>query len=594
MGAFDLGFQQGAGAGAEDLARSRQLQDQQRQQNLQRNWSILNDPNSTDDVKQAAGQDIQNQYPTPAHKGTFLSDILHIHAKNQAANGNNSPATSNASAAPDDSSSASPIAPPPSAPLPASGKDQLGVPFDFSQPAQAAPSVPAPSPAATSAPAPSPSGPNLKSVASASTPQAAMDLWKQYRGPTAIAEDVAQTRAKNAAGFAQTLADKNNASRIMEAQIRAHGNVSMQRLDAAAQSLGAEDFASAQPDVKMAAMKNLATANRAPAWKSVTDGNSIYAVNSLDPNQRTLLGHKDDLTQRQEFRTMTNPDGSTFLVPVTVWSKKGSSTPVMETQDDQGSAAPMSSTTPQGPASVTPALPVYATPSSPSTPSAATPGSSPSATQGSAPISSATPQAVPGAAPSPSNPGARQPGTRPVGAAVKSSSAPTRIPSSSVGTPIPFGGKPSELTKSDTSQYTKLAEDSNAKQESLQIAQEASRSPSPTSDKALVYAWVRSNVQGAGRMTQSEFQNALSTGSFDQRIANWWSQATTGKMTPEIRQMIMTDIQRSARTSQTMADSARNQVQQDIGQKPKSTKTPSSPGGAPKNAADYLKSIGLQ
>ena len=85
MGAFNIGFEQGTQTGMNDIARQRQLQDEQRQQTLQRNWSILNDPISSDDVKQAAGQDIQNQYPTPAHKGTFLSDILHIHAKNQAA-----------------------------------------------------------------------------------------------------------------------------------------------------------------------------------------------------------------------------------------------------------------------------------------------------------------------------------------------------------------------------------------------------------------------------------------------------------------------------------------------------------------------------
>lgn len=573
MGAFDLGFQQGAGAGAGDLARSRQLQDEQRQQNLQRNWSILNDPNSTDDVKQAAGQDIQNQYPTPSHKGAFLSDILHIHAKNQAAQAQQ-PAQTPSPAQP-----VSPAQPSSSAQAPAPpATDQLGVPYTSgpSAPPATTPSAP------TSPPQPLAA---VKAAGAAPTPQAALDLWKQYRGPTAINEGIAQDRAKAAAGFAQTLADKNNASRELEARIRVGGNVSMQKLNAAAQSLGAEDFASASPDLKMQAMKNMASANRAPAWKSVTDGNSIYAVNSLDPTQRTLLGHKDDLTQRQEFRTMTNPDGSTFLVPVTVWSKKGSSTPVMETQDDQGGAAPVSASTPQGPDGASQAPAAATTPTGASASPSATP-------QTGAPVSSATPQGVPGAS---ANPGARQPGSRPAGGAVKAAPTSSRIPSSSVGAPIPFGGKPSELTKSDTSQYTKLAEDANAKQESLQLAQTAARSPSPSSDQQLVYSWVRSNVQGAGRMTQTEFNQAARIGSLGDKANTWWSMATTGKLTPHIRQMMLTDIQNAAATSQQSAENARSQVQQDMnpGKKPTSTNTPSGPGGAPKDAASYLQSIGV-
>lgn len=526
MGAtgFDLLAQAGAQSGLEQNQHARQLQDEQRQQNLQRNWSILNDPNSADDVKQAAGQDIKNQYPTPEHKGTFLSDFLHLHLGHKSAQPI-TPAQAPTSAQPTSSAQG-----------PSSGAvDQLGVPYS------------------SSAPAPTQSTPPLAAAGAAATPQAAMDLWKKYRGPQAIQESMAEERAKNAAGFAQTLADKNNAARIEEAHIRAHGNVSMQKMDAAAQSLGAEDFASASPDIKMAAMKAMASANRAPAWKSVTDGNDVYAVSSLDPTKRTLLGHKNDLTERQEFRTMSNPDGSTFLVPVTVWTKKGSSTPVMETQDDQGGS-------PQP--------------------------------QSGAPVSSATPQGVPSA--QEANPGARVAGTAPGGGAKKQ--APTRIPSSSVGAPIPFGGKPSELTKSDTSQYTKLAEDANSKQEALQSAQLASRSPSPSSDQQLIYSWVRANVQGAGRMTQQEFTQAARIGSFGQKVDNWYSLASSGKITPEIRQMLLSDIQRSAKTSQAAADDARTRVQQDMNpeKKPSSTKTPSGPSGKPKTADEYLKSIGVQ
>lgn len=264
---------------------------------------------------------------------------------------------------------------------------------------------------------------------------------------------------------------------------------------------------------------------------------------------------------------MTNPDNSTYLVPVTVWSKKGSSTPVMETQDDQGSAPPVSANTPQGPAAVTPT-------------SASTAASS-LAPQGGAPASSATPQGVPGAS---ANPGARQPGTQPAGSAVKA--ATPRIPSSSVGTPIPFGGKPNELTKSDTAQYTKLAEDANDKQKVLQNAQGAFADPNRRTSLDLTMAWVRSNVQGAGRMTNTEIQQAASMGSWGDKVKSWISQAQTGRLAPAVEQQMMSDIQRSARTAQSSADTARGLVQEDIGQKTMSSKTPKSPGTwtAPKDA----------
>lgn len=557
MGAVPTLINAAVGGYDRGVARNQQLQDEQRQQNLQRNWGILNDPSSTPEMKQAAGTDIQNQYPTPAHKGTFLSDILHIHSKQPSAQPIPPPPPSN------------PISGAPSAPSapPQSANDELDVPYTFGQPFQGATTSAPPKPT------PGPSGPPLAAAASAPTPQAAMDLWKQYHGPAEVNAGIVQQHATAAANAAQALAEKNNAARIMEAQIRAHGNVSMQKMDAAAQSLGAEDFASASPDVKMQAMKAMATANRAPAWKSVVDGNTVYAVSSLDPNQRTPIGHKDDLTQRQEFRTMTNPDGSTFLVPVTVWTKKGSSAPLMETQDDQGGATPVSANTPHGPNGASPAPAIAATPSATSPAPSATP-------QEGIPVSSATPQGVPGAPTAASvgaqNPGARQPGTKPAGGAVKAAS---RIPPSTVGAPIPFGGKPNDLQKADASLYRDNAKENEGKQQALTLAQESMKSPSPTSDQQLVFSWLRTNLSGFARLNNTELTQAKNAGSWPQKADNWWSLATTGKLTPEIRNMMFKDIQRGASVSQSFTDSSRDRVQQDMGSsnRPVSSKTPKSP-----------------
>lgn len=574
---FDALAAAGVQSGLEQNQHSRQLQDEQRQQNLQRNWGILNDPSATPELKQAAGQDIQNQYPTPAHKGTFLSDILHIHSKQP---------------------SAQPIAPAPptSSPNPISGaasapdqggKDELGVPFSFGAPPTSAASSPdstgPPSPSSPPAPTPPAATPNLSSVAAAQTPQDAMNLWKQYRGPIAVNEDIAQQRAKAAAGYAQSL----EAQRAQAAQdlARTRGNLGIgitpenRFLNQYAAQHGYGSAAEMNADETGEAMKAYRASNATPGWKSITDGNEVYAIDSHNPNgTRQLIGHKNDLTERQEFRTVTYPDGSSAIVPVTVWTKKGSSTPVLETQGDQVGGAPVSASTPQGPGSASTPPTTSAKPSGTSPSPAATP-------QSGAPVSSETPQGVPGSSAFPSNPGARQPGTKPAGGAVK---PPSRIPSPTVGSPIAMGGKPSELLKSDTSQYTKIAEDANAKQEALQLAQTAARSPSPSSDQQLIYSWVRANVQGAGRMTQQEFNQASRIGSFGQKVDNWMSLASSGKMSPEIRQMLLTDIRGAATNSMQQAQTARDQVQQDMtpGRNPTSSKTPGGPGAwaAPKDA----------
>lgn len=113
------------------------------------------------------------------------------------------------------------------------------------------------------------------------------------------------------------------------------------------------------------------------------------------------------------------------------------------------------------------------------------------------------------------------------------------------------------LFKSDLAQYTKVAEDANNKQEALANAQQAMKAPSPSSDQELIFSWVRSNVQGAGRMTQAEFKQAASIGSLPLKAQNWFALASTGKMTPELRQMMFADIQRSAQTAQAEAQRLR-------------------------------------
>lgn len=117
------------------------------------------------------------------------------------------------------------------------------------------------------------------------------------------------------------------------------------------------------------------------------------------------------------------------------------------------------------------------------------------------------------------------------------------------------------LYHSDVTQYTKVAEEANSKNEAYQAAQKALAGGStPSSDQELVYSWVRANVQGAGRMTQAEFQQAGKIGGLPQRAQNAFTLATKGKLPPQMEQMLLADIKRSAETSQQEADSLRQRL----------------------------------
>lgn len=126
------------------------------------------------------------------------------------------------------------------------------------------------------------------------------------------------------------------------------------------------------------------------------------------------------------------------------------------------------------------------------------------------------------------------------------------------------------MDKSDAAQYTKIAEDANNKEEAFKSAQEALKAPTASSDQELIYAWVRSNVQGAGRMTQAEFRLAASTGSLPLRAQSWFEKAKSGRLPPELEQMMFADIKRSYETSRDEAANLRNRIGSSSSQTPQS------------------------
>src|SRR5215471_17677648 len=64
-----------------DVERTRQLQDEQRQQNLAINWGVINNPDASDQDKLAARNAIQNLYPSAAHGPLFINDLKNLAGK---------------------------------------------------------------------------------------------------------------------------------------------------------------------------------------------------------------------------------------------------------------------------------------------------------------------------------------------------------------------------------------------------------------------------------------------------------------------------------------------------------------------------------
>lgn len=177
-------------------------------------------------------------------------------------------------------------------------------------------------------------------------------------------------------------------------------------------------------------------------------------------------------------------------------------------------------------------------------------------------------------------PGSEGETKQPSGGTKASSSDTPKTPAKRVGSLLPkTGAKPASgvagpaipgsrnwamtkdpLGRSDTAQYTKVAEDARAKKLAYENARGLLADNTRKTDLELVYAWVRANVQGAGRMTNTEINQVGTAGSWGTRIANAISQAQTGRLTPELETQFFNDIQRSYENAQKEADDLRSRI----------------------------------
>ena len=122
-------------------------------------------------------------------------------------------------------------------------------------------------------------------------------------------------------------------------------------------------------------------------------------------------------------------------------------------------------------------------------------------------------------------------------------------------------------------QYTKAAEDATNKQKMYDQAKGLLADDKRVTDLELIFSWVKSNVQGAGRLTNTEIQQAAQAGSYSTRIKNAFAVASTGRLAAPLEQQFLSDIKRAADTAAKAAASLKAQIG------PQSSQSPQVPTG---------------
>lgn len=155
-------------------------------------------------------------------------------------------------------------------------------------------------------------------------------------------------------------------------------------------------------------------------------------------------------------------------------------------------------------------------------------------------------------------------------------SAPPPAAAAATGTPgdriLGHKGTPDEQTAKKNADTLELAA-----RQSL----ERMKNPTPIGDTGIVFNWVRAQVAGAGRMTNTEIQQAVQSGSMGTKFKNAYDRATKGTLDPQFRREMVDDTLMSARQARIVANSY----------KPKTAAAPR-PQGVPSNYVQFKDSEG--
>lgn len=111
-----------------------------------------------------------------------------------------------------------------------------------------------------------------------------------------------------------------------------------------------------------------------------------------------------------------------------------------------------------------------------------------------------------------------------------------------------------KASAADIKNWSTVEAKANNTEEQYQEASNAAKKPTPTSDTKLLMTWVKSNVQGAGRMTTVEIQQGLKSGSFGTRLENDFDRATAGTFDPGYRADLIGDLRNAAQANRQKAD----------------------------------------
>jgi hypothetical protein len=141
---------------------------------------------------------------------------------------------------------------------------------------------------------------------------------------------------------------------------------------------------------------------------------------------------------------------------------------------------------------------------------------------------------------------------------------------------------------------TKAQEQASTLATAYRSALQRLKDPTPIGDQAIVFDWVRSQIAGAGRMTNTEIQQAYKAGSLETRANNAMDRVFKGTLDPSFRRQMVNDIGVSARAARDEYQSYQPKNREQGGQ-PAKVKM-KAPNGqtqdVPVDQVAYYKSIG--
>lgn len=148
------------------------------------------------------------------------------------------------------------------------------------------------------------------------------------------------------------------------------------------------------------------------------------------------------------------------------------------------------------------------------------------------------------------------------GSAPKSAGAPSRrvekthvvTPSTSV--PATQKGTPGDrvIGHKGTPEEVKAKELADVRDTAFRESTARMKHPTPIGDTGIVFDWVRTQVAGAGRMTNTEIEQALKSGNWETKFRNAYDRAVTGKLDAGFRRQMVMDIGESARSARATAN----------------------------------------